>query len=318
MLRIFSCLSFCLITLLLAAPAPARDRADSRDPPVIGGRFPDAAITAYDEKAFARYTLVTGRVPRPGASDSTIDLLGRVTTVTYRIPANHTTIEVARHYGKLLGELGFTTLYRCAAAACGGQFFNRALVPDTPGFTGNEAEQHYIAARLDQPEGAVFVAVYVVRDLTEGGPDPKPINVRLTVIETAQGQSPLFAVDAGEMETTIANQGAVPLYAIFFAADGSDILPGSETALEEVKRLLTDNPGLQLYVVGHTDNAAPLAHSLELSQRRAAAVVAALVERYGIDAARLEAHGVGPLAPLASNRTEDGRALNRRIELVER
>lgn len=319
MLRTLSSLSFCVIALLLAAPpAPAQDAPDSRDPPVVGGRFPGAIITAYDQAPFRRYTLITGKVPRPGALDGTLDLLGRVTTVTYRIAASHTTIEVDRHYARQLGDLGFTTLYGCAAAACGGQFFNRALTPDTPGFTGNEAEQQYRAARLDRPEGPVYAAVYVVRDLTAGGPNPAPINARVTVIETAQGQAPQFAVDAGEMETTIANQGSVPLYTVLFEPDGTDILPGSEAALEEVSRLLSDHPDLQLYVVGHTDAAGSLQQSLDLSQRRATALVAALVDRYGIDASRLEAHGVGPLAPLASNQTEDGRALNRRIELVAR
>jgi outer membrane protein OmpA-like peptidoglycan-associated protein len=74
---------------------------------------------------------------------------------------------------------------------------------------------------------------------------------------------------------------------------------------------------LKLYVVGHTDNVGVLATNVELSRRRAAAVVQVLTSQYGVDAGRLLAYGDGPYAPLASNDSEDGRMLNRRVELVK-
>jgi len=69
--------------------------------------------------------------------------------------------------------------------------------------------------------------------------------------------------------------------------------------------------------VGHTDNVAGVDSNMKLSQARADSVVKALVSQYGIDAKRLTAYGVGPLAPVAPNKTEEGRAKNRRVELVE-
>ena len=75
-------------------------------------------------------------------------------------------------------------------------------------------------------------------------------------------------------------------------------------------------PSLRLHVVGHTDNVGALAHNMTLSKQRAEAVVNALVTNYQIAAARLIANGVGPLAPVASNAAEEGRAKNRRVELV--
>jgi outer membrane protein OmpA-like peptidoglycan-associated protein len=71
-------------------------------------------------------------------------------------------------------------------------------------------------------------------------------------------------------------------------------------------------------VVGHTDNQGTLAYNLDLSKRRAAAVVKALVRQHGIAAGRLEGHGVGFLAPVAPNDSEPNRAKNRRVELVKR
>ena len=84
-----------------------------------------------------------------------------------------------------------------------------------------------------------------------------------------------------------------------------------------VAKLLRDNAGLRVYIVGHTDNAGALDGNLALSQRRADAVVAALVGTHKIDAKRLAARGVASLSPVASNRAEPGRARNRRVELVE-
>jgi len=71
-------------------------------------------------------------------------------------------------------------------------------------------------------------------------------------------------------------------------------------------------------VVGHTDNQGEEAQNLDLSRRRAEAVVAALTGDFAVDPARLMAHGLAGLAPLTSNRDEDGRVINRRIELVAR
>ena len=109
-----------------------------------------------------------------------------------------------------------------------------------------------------------------------------------------------------------------PLYGIQFDFDSAKILPASRPALDEIGKLLTEDSGLALHVVGHTDNAGSLDYNLDLSRRRAESVVRDLVSTYGIDGGRLEAHGVGFLAPVASNGDESGRALNRRVELVER
>ncbi|HWE84473.1 MAG TPA: OmpA family protein [Terracidiphilus sp.] len=69
--------------------------------------------------------------------------------------------------------------------------------------------------------------------------------------------------------------------------------------------------------MGHTDNVGALAGNVDLSKRRAAAAVQELTAKYGIAAARLAPYGAGPYAPIASNDSEDGRTMNRRVELVK-
>lgn len=91
----------------------------------------------------------------------------------------------------------------------------------------------------------------------------------------------------------------------------------SQPALAEIAKLLAANPGLKLHVVGHTDSVGTVEANLKLSQARAEAVVQELVTRYHVAAARLRGHGVSSLAPVAPNDSDEGRAKNRRVELVK-
>ena len=111
--------------------------------------------------------------------------------------------------------------------------------------------------------------------------------------------------------------GHVEVPGIYFDTDKSDLKPESDAALGEIAKLLKADPALKVYVVGHTDNVASLDLNLKLSQARAEAVAQALVGKHGIAAARLVGRGAGPLAPVASNDSEEGRAKNRRVELVK-
>ena len=94
------------------------------------------------------------------------------------------------------------------------------------------------------------------------------------------------------------------------------IKPESKPTLDEIAKLLANQPDLNVYIVGHTDNQGAYDYNLDLSRKRAASVAAALAKTYQIAPARMKTAGVGFLAPVGSNATEDGRALNRRLELV--
>lgn len=103
----------------------------------------------------------------------------------------------------------------------------------------------------------------------------------------------------------------------YFDAGKSELKPESDAAVAEIAKLLQGDMTLKVLVAGHTDNVALLDLNMKLSQARANAVVQAPVTRHGITPGRLSAQGVGPLAPVASNDTEEGRSLNRRVELVK-
>ncbi len=123
-------------------------------------------------------------------------------------------------------------------------------------------------------------------------------------------------IEAGAMLEALNTQGFVALY-INFDVNRASIKPDSQRIVEQVAQLLRSSPGLKVSVEGHTDATGTPAANKKLSRDRAAAVVAALVER-GIAAGRLAAVGWGQEKPLADDRTEEGRARNRRVEIVKR
>ena len=138
----------------------------------------------------------------------------------------------------------------------------------------------------------------------------------LTIIEK-EAMKQDVAINAASMASDIADTGRVAIYGINFDTASSVIKPESEPAIGEIAKLLTDNPTLKVYIVGHTDMVGDAAGNVRLSQARAQSVISDLVSKHGIAAARLLAFGNGPYAPVATNKTDDGRTRNRRVELVE-
>jgi len=126
-----------------------------------------------------------------------------------------------------------------------------------------------------------------------------------------------IVADAAAMGGDLKTLGHVALYGITFDTGKPEVKPESRPALEEIAKLIKQDPTLRLKVVGHTDLVGTQEANLKLSQARGEAVVQALVSQYGISPARLKGYGVGALAPVATNDTEEGRAKNRRVELVK-
>jgi len=121
---------------------------------------------------------------------------------------------------------------------------------------------------------------------------------------------------ANVLASSINETGRVAVYGIYFDTDKAELKPESDAALLEIVKMLGSEAKLKLFVVGHTDNVGQFAHNVKLSQDRASAVVNALITKHKIAAARLTPFGDGPTAPVASNQNDEGRAKNRRVELV--
>ena len=140
--------------------------------------------------------------------------------------------------------------------------------------------------------------------------------ILMRIIDTAAMEQKVeFSAD--EMAAQAASTGTITLHGILFDTAKTDIKPESGPVLDEVAAMMKKNAALKFNIVGHTDNVGAKPANLTLSKGRAASVKAALVSR-GVEAARLTSDGMGDSQPVADNATEDGRAQNRRVELVKR
>lgn len=313
---------FCLLGMFILvsniAFAQDEDVEGSEDHPLIS-RFPDSIIKYYDVKQFDEYVLPLGKLEKGKLSESE-QLEGKITRITYKAPEDRSTLEVYRNYELALKSAGFEILFTSSGKEIGDsydwvRYFYESLNPlrrsARDGLIADEDRyQRYLSAKLSSPEGDVYVSLYV--SLKYGCP-----KVQLDVIEVKPMETGLVAVNADALAKDIAKTGHVAVYGIYFDTDKADVKPESEPILKEIAKLLQQNPRLKLYVVGHTDNVGDLTYNMKLSQARADAVVKALVSKYGADVNRLKAYGMGPLAPVTSNKAEEGRAKNRRVELVE-
>lgn len=136
-----------------------------------------------------------------------------------------------------------------------------------------------------------------------------------TIIQKGEMAQDVVA-NAEVFSNDIRTTGHAAVYGIYFDTGKSNIKPESAQAISEIAKLLKSDSGLKIHVVGHTDNVGSVESNIKLSQNRAEAVVQAL-RNNGIAPARLRAFGCGQFAPVMSNDTEDGRAKNRRVELVK-
>jgi len=128
-------------------------------------------------------------------------------------------------------------------------------------------------------------------------------------VRVAKGAVPLY--------DRLMNDGKIITYAITFETGKADIKPESQVEINRIAKLMQENPGLEFEVQGHCDATGSDKVNDPLSQKRAEAIVAALVDQ-GVAASRLSAVGKGSHEPIADNKTDEGRAKNRRVEFVKK
>lgn len=136
---------------------------------------------------------------------------------------------------------------------------------------------------------------------------------KLYVVEAKEFKKTLV-FGAEEMKKELDAKGSVAVYGIHFDFNKATLKPGAEKVLLEMVKLMKSSPALKVEIQGHTDNVGGKDYNLKLSQERADTVKKFLV-LYGIEAGRMTTQGFGFDKPVATNDTEKGRALNRRVEL---
>lgn len=288
------------------ARGQARDVAGARDYPGIG-RFAGSVVTGYQVKDFDA-ARVQGAAFKDGKPVDPRRLEGRIVRIAYRSNPGPSILEVSRNFETQLAKAGFETLLACDTDACGGIPFTEAIdALPIPQMWIDGFNYRYFAGRKVEGGREVFASVIVSESNRE-------IYAQLVVAELGAMQNKM--VDAAAMQKGLGDAGHIALYGIYFDTDKAVVKPESQPTLAEIAKLLNGQPQLSVFIVGHTDNQGAHDYNLDLSRRRAEAVAAELVRTHRIAAARLRTAGVGFLAPIGSNATDAGRALNRRVELV--
>lgn len=290
-----------------AAMADKGDVAGSHDYAGIG-RFAGSTITGYQVKDFDAQRIQSAAF-KDGKPVAAKRLEGRVSRIAYRTEPGPSILEVSRNFEQQLTKAGFKTLVACDTDACGGIPFTESV--DTlpvPQMWVDGFDFHYFAALKSEGGRDTYATIITSKNNDE-------IHAQLTVVQIDKMGDKM--IDAAAMSKGLGDKGHVALYGIYFDTDKTTLKEQSRPTLDEIAKLLKGQPKLTVYIVGHTDSQGGLDYNMNLSRGRAQAVAADLVAHYGIDKARLKTAGVGFLAPLGSNQTEDGRALNRRTELVE-
>ena len=305
--------------LLVVASAQAKPPKNAEDHPMIS-RYEGSEILDYRQSAYDEFHMMVKKATSHGGlaknMGSTKTVEGKYTRITYQAPPERSTLEVFRNYEQELTRHGFKELYRCVNKACGGRDFNQAVSNGTY-FGGDEADQRYLAARIERSQGDVYVAVYAVKHRSGAEHLNNRIRVQLDILESAPMDTGMVKIDPKKLASDIDSEGHVAIYSIQFETDSAKLKPSSDPTLAIIAEMLTQQPKLTLLIVGHTDNKGGLKHNMDLSRRRAQAVVKVLISKHRVSGKRLIGEGVGYLAPIASNKSEAGRAKNRRVELVE-
>ncbi len=140
---------------------------------------------------------------------------------------------------------------------------------------------------------------------------------RLKIVQR-EAMKQVVEATADFMKQGLRETGRVALYGILFDFGKSSLRPESAAVLQEIAQLLKNDKALTVFVVGHTDNVGDYGLNLKLSADRAAAVIKELTTKYAVATTQLIPFGAGPTSPVASNETDQGRQLNRRVELVKK
>jgi len=261
------------------APLFAQDDMEGCKDPALFTRMPNFYIYRCEDIQFDKYEFQVG-------ADKTQSVEGHYLYYNYYLKENSQAtsgLQIVRNYTNAIKKLGGQLVYEYEDG--GAQYVTLKLVKN-----GKEVW----AKVAGGGNGLYFVYIIEKESMNQD-----------------------VVADASSMANSIKETGKVAVYGIYFDTGKSVLKPESKGTLEEISKLLKADPNLKLYVVGHTDNTGTYDANMKLSNERASSVVNALVSQHSVSAASLKACGSGPISPVATNDTEEGKALNRRVELVK-
>lgn len=244
-----------------------------------------------------------------------------------RAPEGRSPLEVIRNYERAIAERGGEVLYITREPGSVeiddislADYFktnrqDRGLATRVFSYTHFPGEMtEYLTGKLTTPDADVYLLLAAGR----GHQAARQSDITFFEIVTLKAEPmELGMVTMDAMREGIAERGRIAVYNIYFDTGQSTVRDESSAALETIAGFLKEHPQNRYLVVGHTDNVGGYEMNMELSEARANAVVEKLINEYNVNQEQLKSVGVGPASPVLSNSTEEGKARNRRVEIVE-
>ena len=321
-----------LPALLAAQPLITTDVSGLKDPDGIK-RLAGSVLVLGESKAFDEFTIALEKITfdynqQKFREWQKLRIEGSRDTVFYRSPGDASTLEVARSYRNDLEADGYAVIREANSDELDdgyGRFMKQVYGVNI----GAQLMEYHLPAsndfrylvmkraNEDGTENYVVGLFAKIRDVWGSRyAAPGEVVTRLDVTRTRPLKSRMILVKAEEMPNILGGAGKVVLYGVFFDTNQTTIKAESAETLQEVAKFLSDNPLIKVIVTGHTDNVGTFDFNRDLSQRRAQSVVEYLSSKHAIDSSRLMPFGASFAAPVAPNTSDDGRAKNRRVELV--
>ena len=300
------------------------DIEGGKDYPTIS-RFEGAVIEFYKETKWGSYKL-------PVSDQGTIDwgnpkvLEGKVTRIQYTVSNDNNSEFVLHNYKAAFKKSGYEIIIALANEELGvsdrphqwtemyyvaGGYYNGignakfGLDFQWPNWNNNQC---FIAAKGHENDKDIYAIIYAIVDANYTLITQDVIEVE--AVETG-------SVTAQSLDKGLTSDGHIALDGVFFNTGESTIKPESAVALKNIAEYLNTHTEKNILIVGHTDNVGDFNANLKLSKDRAEAVINELVTKYSVKTEQLKAYGNGSTAPVASNSTDEGKAKNRRVEIVE-
>jgi OmpA-OmpF porin, OOP family len=341
-------LTFLIASLLFTAAAHANPAdytelmkadADGAADSVFTGRYEGSTIVGQTFSKFDKLELPAGPADvKAKAFTKMLTQKGTVQRTLYVAPEERSSLDVFGNYIDSIKAKGFSVVFECDGKACGANFKDlKYKFNDTESVVISEGadsrrtqvsrgmfskiiDPRYALLSMGSGGQETYIAVFAAQNMGGSSGDISKalrgrVGVLIEIVEPGTREDKIITLTADQLGTGLSTDGRVVIYGLYFDFDQATIKPESAPQLAEMVAYLKADAKARVYVVGHTDSKGKLDYNINLSTARAEAVTAALVKA-GIDGGRLSAKGLGPLAPLATNQTDDGQAKNRRVELV--
>lgn len=293
-----------LFLVLLGAISLAFGKTEPGNDHQMVSRYDGSVMKYYKFSEYDEGIVPLGKVTGKDKLAKKVDFEGKITAITYKNPQGRSTLEIKRNYEQALKSQGFKIVWDCKnESGCGhGQL---APAPNLDKYFImwfiNDARVRTMTAKLTRNGKSAYVYLYISAKETQ-----------LTVFEPKGMDTGMVSADSLAVE--MAKNGKAVVH-INFDSGKAVILPDSIPTIEQIAKLMKKYPDMKVSIEGHTDSDGSDSANKSLSEARAKAVKTALTEG-GIKSSRMESKGYGESKPVADNGTDEGKAENRRVEIV--